>query len=65
MYAETEDEVKRLKQYKDIEKSVEQLIKKGIPIHYGNLSRAFYPITAIDGQKLTPNVNYIKGNHTL
>ena len=64
VYAQTKDEVERLNQYKDIEKSVESLIKKGVPIHYGNLSRAFYPITAIDGQKLTPNINYIKGRRT-
>lgn len=65
IYAITPEEKERLKEFKHIEKAIEGLIKKGTKIHYGNLSRAFHPVTQINGQRLEVNVNYVKGYNTL
>lgn len=64
IYAETEQELKRLKEYETIEKFVKGMEKEGVKVNYSHLSRAFYPVTAINISELSPNVNYIKGYNT-
>lgn len=60
-YAETEEEIKRLNQFKAVKKFVEGLEKEGVTINYAHLSRAFYPLTQINVSEIVPNPIYIKG----
>ena len=60
VYAETPDEIKKLKDFQELDKFAEKMKEQGVPINYAHLSRAFYPLTAICSTELQPNINYIK-----
>lgn len=60
IYAETPEELKKLEQYRELERFVEKLKKANVPVNYSHLSRAFHPLTNINISELEPNINYIK-----
>ena len=60
IYAETKEELEKLKDFQMIDKFVQQIEKRGIKVNMHHLSRAFHPLTSISVSGLEPNINFIK-----
>lgn len=65
IYAETPQELEKLKQFKEVKKAVDKLEKAGIKVNYSYLSRAFHPLTELSVGEILPNVGYIKGQNIM